>query len=89
MRDFLGIFHVMVIGAALVALSSFVNAQTTTAGDASTAGTPGSDSIWSVIFSGGILGILIMSTLIALSVLAAYLVFDQAMGLRKKRSGTQ
>jgi biopolymer transport protein ExbB len=43
-----------------------------------------SESIWSVIFSGGILGILIMSTLIALSVLAAYLVFDQVMGLRKK-----
>jgi biopolymer transport protein ExbB len=37
-----------------------------------------------VIFSGGLLGILIMSILIALSVLAAYLVFDQVMGLRKK-----
>ncbi|MCU0712230.1 MAG: MotA/TolQ/ExbB proton channel family protein [Pirellula sp.] len=83
-RDYMGLFHVMVMGAALIGLSSFVSAQTTVSGEATTAASPGSDSIWSVIFSGGILGILIMSTLIALSVLAAYLVFDQAMGLRKK-----
>ena len=42
------------------------------------------DSLLEIVFSGGILGILIMVTLIALSVVAVYLVFDQAMGLRKK-----
>jgi biopolymer transport protein ExbB len=45
---------------------------------------PTEDSILEIVFSGGILGILIMVTLIALSVVAVYLVFDQAMGLRKK-----
>jgi biopolymer transport protein ExbB len=45
---------------------------------------PTEGSILEIIFSGGILGILIMVSLIALSVVAVYLVFDQAMGLRKK-----
>ena len=83
-RDYFGLFHVLIVSLATLGLSSIVYGQSTPA-VGGTGDTPAaSESIWSVIFSGGILGILIMSTLIALSVLAAYLVFDQVMGLRKK-----
>jgi biopolymer transport protein ExbB len=41
-------------------------------------------SIWEVIFSGGPAGVMIMIGLIALSVTSAYLVFDQAMALRRR-----
>jgi biopolymer transport protein ExbB len=41
-------------------------------------------SLWEVIFSGGPAGIAIMLVLIGLSISAAYLVFDQAMALRRK-----
>lgn len=42
------------------------------------------DSLFEIIFSGGFMGILIMIVLIVLSVVAVYLIFDQAMGLRRK-----
>jgi len=42
------------------------------------------DSLFEIIFSGGIMGIVIMIVLIVLSVVAVYLIFDQAMGLRRK-----
>ena len=83
-RDYFGFFHVMVISLATIGLSSVVYGQSNGVVGGSSESPAASESIWSVIFSGGILGILIMSILIALSVLAAYLVFDQVMGLRKK-----
>ena len=42
------------------------------------------DTFLSIIFSGGILGIGIMLTLIALSLLTVYLIVDQALTLRRK-----
>ncbi len=42
------------------------------------------DTFLSIVFSGGVMGIGIMVTLIALSVIAMYLVIEQAFALRKK-----
>jgi biopolymer transport protein ExbB len=42
------------------------------------------DTFLEIVFSGGIMGIGIMVLLILLSIVAVYLVIDQAMGLRKK-----
>ncbi|WP_237607134.1 MotA/TolQ/ExbB proton channel family protein [Roseimaritima sediminicola] len=57
--------------------------QQTAAGDS--AGAPdGSDGFLDIVFSGGILGVAIVVLLFALSVSAAYLIFDQIMTLRKK-----
>ena len=83
-KDYLGLFRLVAICLVTIGLSSFIYGQSNPADGGGVAAPAGSDSFWSVIFSGGLLGILIMSTLIALSVLAAYLVFDQVMGLRKK-----
>lgn len=83
-KDYLGLFRLVVICLVTIGLSSFIYGQSNPADGGGVAAPAGSDSFWSVIFSGGLLGILIMSTLIVLSVLAAYLVFDQVMGLRKK-----
>jgi biopolymer transport protein ExbB len=83
-KDYLGLFRLAAICLVTIGLSSFIYGQSNPADGSGAAAPAGSDSFWSVIFSGGLLGILIMSTLIALSVLAAYLVFDQVMGLRKK-----
>ncbi len=47
-----------------------------------TAATP-SNGLFDIIFSGGIVGLAILLTLFALSVAAAYLVFDQVMTLRR------
>jgi len=80
--DVLGLLRLAVMLVVCLGLTTMLVAQgPTLAGDADT--TQASESVWGVIFSGGVLGLLIMSTLIILSVLAAYLVFDQAMGLRK------
>lgn len=84
LKDYFGLIHVLVICIATIGLSSVVYGQSAPVAAGTGDPAAASESIGSVIFSGGILGILIMSTLIALSVLAAYLVFDQAMGLRKK-----
>ncbi len=40
--------------------------------------------LFEIIFSGGIVGVAIMLVLLALSITAVYLVFDQAMTLRRK-----
>jgi biopolymer transport protein ExbB len=40
--------------------------------------------IWQIIFSGGLVGVLILIVLLGLSIAAAYLVFDQAMTLRRR-----
>lgn len=45
---------------------------------------PTEESIWSVIFSGGILGVAIMSALIALSLVTVYLIVDQSLALRRQ-----
>ena len=71
------------IGLSIVGLASLAYGQSANGPGATGEAVTATESIWSVIFSGGILGMLIMSILIALSVLAAYLVFDQAMGLRR------
>ena len=42
------------------------------------------DTFLSIVFSGGVMGIGIMVTLIILSIVAVYLVIDQAFALRKK-----
>ncbi len=42
------------------------------------------DTLFEIIFSGGVMGIGIMIILILLSILAVYLVVDQALALRKK-----
>jgi biopolymer transport protein ExbB len=42
-----------------------------------------SDSLFSIIFSGGFLGIAIMLSLIALSLLTCYLIIDQVLTLRR------
>ena len=42
------------------------------------------DTLFEIIFSGGVMGIGIMILLILLSILAVYLVVDQALALRKK-----
>jgi len=42
------------------------------------------DSLWSIIFSGGLLGIAIMSALIVLSLVTVYLITDQAIALRRQ-----
>lgn len=39
---------------------------------------------WEIVFSGGVIGALILIVLLGLSVAAAYLVFDQAMTLRRR-----
>ncbi len=39
--------------------------------------------VWEIIFSGGIVGLLILLILLALSIAAAYLIFDQFMTLRR------
>jgi biopolymer transport protein ExbB len=66
----------------LVLLGTVASAQGTPA--ATNKPDASNDTLLEIIFSGGIFGILIMVSLIALSVLTVYLVFDQAMGLRKK-----
>lgn len=48
------------------------------------AATRGSASIWSIIFSGGVIGVTIMLALIGLSMAALYLVVDQFVALRRK-----
>lgn len=53
--------------------------ETPAAGDAAAE----SSGLWQIIFSGGIVGLLIMLLLFALSITAAYLVFDQIMTLRR------
>lgn len=83
-KGYIGLFRMMVVCLVAIGFSSFAYGQSNPAEGGNVATPETSESIWSVIFSGGLLGILIMSTLIALSVLAAYLVFDQVMGLRKK-----
>lgn len=60
------------------------NPAVTSTVPATTKNTAADDSLFEIIFSGGIMGILIMVSLIAMSVVAVYLIFDQAMGLRKK-----
>ncbi len=40
--------------------------------------------MWQIIFSGGVTGVLILIVLLGLSIAAAYLVFDQAMTLRRR-----
>ncbi len=40
--------------------------------------------IWQIVFSGGLTGALILIVLLGLSIAAAYLVFDQAMTLRRR-----
>ena len=39
---------------------------------------------WSIVFSGGVTGALILIVLLGLSIAAAYLVFDQTMTLRRR-----
>jgi len=60
------------------------NPAVTSTAPVTTKNTAADDSLFEIIFSGGIMGILIMVSLIAMSVVAVYLIFDQAMGLRKK-----
>jgi biopolymer transport protein ExbB len=43
-----------------------------------------SDSFFSIVFSGGVVGVIIMLSLIALSMVAMYLVVDQVLTLRRK-----
>ena len=45
---------------------------------------PTEESLWSVIFSGGILGIAIISALIVLSLVTVYLIVDQSLALRRQ-----
>jgi biopolymer transport protein ExbB len=40
--------------------------------------------IWQIVFSGGVVGLVILIILLGLSIAAAYLVFDQAMTLRRR-----
>jgi len=42
------------------------------------------DSLWSIIFSGGLLGVTIMCALIALSLVTVYMIVDQALALRRQ-----
>lgn len=58
----------------------WVVAQATPDADESTAESGG---LIDIIFSGGVVGLLIMLLLFALSITAAYLVFDQVMALRR------
>jgi len=51
---------------------------------ASQTNTASDDTFFEIIFSGGVMGIGIMFLLILLSILAVYLVVDQALALRKK-----
>lgn len=51
-------------------------------GDAANSGDSGS-SLWSIIFSGGIVGLIIILLLFSLSLIAAFLIFDQFMALRR------
>ncbi|MEM9643407.1 MAG: MotA/TolQ/ExbB proton channel family protein [Planctomycetota bacterium] len=59
--------------------------SSTTESASSTSGAPAaSDGLLDIILSGGIFGLLILLVLFALSISAAYLVFDQVMTLRRK-----
>lgn len=55
-----------------------------TSSTASPPNTATDDTLFEIIFSGGVMGIGIMILLILLSILAVYLVVDQALALRKK-----
>ncbi|WP_390620853.1 MotA/TolQ/ExbB proton channel family protein [Novipirellula galeiformis] len=61
--------------------NSFLSA--TTAGLLAQTETPEAAGMFDIILSGGIIGLLILLVLFALSIAAAYLVFDQTMTLRK------
>src|SRR5687768_1519859 len=62
-----------------------VRAQTTgAAADPAAPAQRPPDTLFSIIFSGGVVGITIMLILFAVSFTAAYLVFEQIMVLRRK-----
>ncbi|MBX3423852.1 MAG: MotA/TolQ/ExbB proton channel family protein [Pirellulaceae bacterium] len=46
--------------------------------------TPATDGFWDIVFSGGWTGTIIVLTLLALSMVTAYLIFDQMMILRRR-----
>ncbi len=56
---------------------------TTPSADIPSSSSDGGDSLFSIIFSGGFLGIAIMLSLIALSLLTCYLIIDQVLTLRR------
>jgi len=64
-----------------VAFAAAARAQETTAGPAE--GSTG-DGFFSILFSGGWVGVLIMLFLIALSLTAAYLIFEHLLTLRRR-----
>jgi biopolymer transport protein ExbB len=67
-------------GVALYLLPGVLNGQDGSA----EAETEAPSGFFEILFSGGIVGIIIMSTLIAVSLTATYLVFDQLMSIRRK-----
>lgn len=65
----------------LLALADFAYAQDPSTGEAEASAATG--GFWTVVLSGGVIGSLILLTLVLLSMLAVYLIVEQAMTLRK------
>ncbi len=74
------VLTILTLCATNICLASTAWAQT---GDAEPAAEPASQGFFSIIFSGGIVGISIMLLLFALSLTAAYLVFEHLMTIRR------
>lgn len=66
-----------------VAQATSADAETVPAGSAASGGAAEGDGMLQILMSGGMVGIAILILLFALSVTAAYLVFDQFMTLRR------